>query len=67
MITARLVQELAALLPRSQAPRAADVLTGAARDLRGSISQESLPEMAFRLALYRLTGAAPAGSSPREA
>lgn len=33
-------------------------VSGAMRDLRGSIGIDALPEMAFRLAHYRLTGRA---------
>ena len=50
----RLVRELTDALPVAQRPHAVAVLASAFRDLRGSITGESLPEMAYRLALFRL-------------
>jgi hypothetical protein len=55
-LTQQLTQELHGICAPSVA-RAA--LTGAMRDLRGSISPDALPEMAFRLACFRVTSAAP--------
>jgi hypothetical protein len=41
-----------------------DTLVGAVRDLLGSISTPALPEMAFRLAHYRLSGLDRAAAAP---
>jgi hypothetical protein len=50
----RLVRELTEALPVEQRPHAVAALANAVRDLRGSIISESMPEMAYRLALFRL-------------
>lgn len=49
-----LARELAQALPVEQRPYAVAALANAVRDLRGSIISESMPEMAYRLALFRL-------------
>jgi hypothetical protein len=56
------VEELAVQLPVG-VPLSAirGSVDAAMADLRGSISAEALPEMAFRLACFRLVGAAPVG------
>lgn len=51
----RLLRELTDALPLELRPQAIQALANAVRDLRGSISNEALPEMAYRLALFRLT------------
>lgn len=55
MTRGRLLRELTDALPVERRPHAVHALAVAIHDLRGSISKEALPEMAYRLALFRLT------------
>lgn len=62
----RLAEELGVQLGAGYDPDAVRAaIADAARELRGSINPNALPEMAYRLAHYRLTGFQPRWSAPR--
>lgn len=56
LVAGQLGTELQTQLSRSSAPSAVAALRTAISDLQGSISRDALPEMALRLAYFRLSG-----------